>query len=272
MFTPGFRIFGLFSLLAMIGAVVYGIASGDTSGKDSFGVIDTESLKGVFSLGWQGGIGEHLGYILLIFLAVTTIGLGIVLMVFRDANAKSVAQIEGMEIAPKAQTASNRNFWPVVMALGLAIVIVGLVTSVAIVIIGIVLSAIAIFQWAIFAWSERLTGDPVANQQIRNRVMAPIEIPILGAAIIAILALGSSRVFLAVSEFNAVWVGAGIAIVIFSVAIFLAVKPKISQGIITSILAVAALGVIVAGIVYAAVGSREVHHLEKADTTEIVAE
>lgn len=262
MFTLGFRLFGLFSLLALIGAIVYGISTGDASGKDYFGIIDTETIKGVFSLGWQGGVGDHLGYVILIFLAFASLGLGIILVVFRDANAREIAKLEGVEVAPNPESVANRNFWPVVVAVGAAIALVGLAAGTAIFIIGLVLSAISILQWAIFAWSERLTGDPETNRQIRNRIMAPIEIPVLGAAIIAILAIGASRVFLTVSELNAVWVGTGIALIIFLGAIFLAMKPRISQSFITIILVVAAIGIIAAGIASAVIGSREVHHAD----------
>ena len=272
MFTLGFRIFGLFSLVAVVGAIVYGISTGDTSGKDYFGIIDTRTIKGVLSFGWQGGVGEHLGYVILAFLAFVSLGMGVVLVMFRDASAVAVAELENQEVAPKATTTPHKNFWPLVVVAGFAVVIVGLAISSAVVIMGFILTAIAVFEWAIFNWSERLTADPMVNRQIRNKVMAPIEIPVIGIAVVAILAIGVSRILLSVSEVNAVWVGTGIAIVVFLGAVVLATKPKISQGIITSILVVGALGIIVAGIVYASIGGRAVHHekpLKLIEATEI---
>ncbi len=260
MFTAGFRFFGLLSLMGLVGAISYGIATADTSGDDYLGIIDTEILKGVFSLGWEGGVGSHLGYVVFIFLAITGLGLAIVLMAFRDADPQAVAQLEGLEAAPEPSSApANMNFWPVVMAFGMAIILVGLITSAAIFVIGIILATVAILEWTVFAWSEKLTGDPVVNRQIRNRLMAPIEIPVLGAAGAAVLALGASRVFLAVSEASAVWVGTAMASVIFLSAIYIAAKPRISKSVIASLLVLGAVAVIAAGIASAAIGSREIH-------------
>ncbi len=260
MFTLGFRVFALFSVVAVASAIIYGIATGDTGGKDYFGVVDLEAIKGVFSLGWQGGVGEHLGYVIFVFLAFATLALGVILIKFRDASPTKLADLAEQESAPEATTTAVRNFWPLITVAGVAVSIVGLITNASVVVTGIILSAVAGLEWAIFAWSERLTADPVTNRQIRNRLMAPIEIPVLGAAAIAILALGASRVFLAVSELNAVWVGTGISVIIFLGAVFLASKPKISQRAISAILVVLAVAVIAIGIVSAAVGTRDIHH------------
>ncbi len=216
----------------------------------------------MLSLGWEGGIGEHLGYILFVFMAAGSLFMASMLAFFRDADPNVVAQLEGLETAPVSENPANRNFWPMAMAFGMIVMVVGLITHAAIFVIGIILAAASILEWTIFAWSERLTGDPVVNRQIRSRVMAPVEIPVLGAAIVAILALGASRVFLTVSELNAVWVGSGIAVVIFGGAAAFAARPKISKPVIASLLVVAALGVIAAGIASAAIGSREIHHEE----------
>ena len=44
----------------------------------------------------------------------------------------------------------------------------------------LVLGAVAI-EWTMQAWSDRATGDPAVNREIRNRVMLPIEVPVAGA-------------------------------------------------------------------------------------------
>ncbi len=267
MFTAGFRFFGLLSLMGLVGAIGYGISTADTSGDDYLGILDTEILKGVFSLGWEGGVGQHLGYVIFIFLALTALGLAIVMVLFRDADPQAVAQLEGLESAPEPSSVpANINFWPVVMAFGMAIILVGLITNAAVFIIGIILATVAILEWTVFAWSERLTGDPAVNRQIRNRLMAPIEIPVLGAAGAAILALGASRIFLAVSEANAVWAGTAIAAVIFLSAIYIAAKPRIPRAVIASLLVLGAVGIIAAGIASAAIGSREIHTEEHSES------
>ena len=59
---------------------------------------------------------------------------------------------------------------------------IGLVTHAAIFVIGLILAGVVIFEWMISAWADRATGDAAANRALRNRIMYPVEIPVLGAA------------------------------------------------------------------------------------------
>ena len=268
MLSPGFRLFALLGLAAFVSAIVFGVATGNTANDDYLGIVDTEAWKGVLSLGWEGGVGEHLGYVLFVVLGAVAVGLGAMLAIFRDGDAEAAPELAETETVPEAYFTQSRNFWPAVMAFGLIVILVGLVTHAAILVIGLVVGGVAFLEWVIFAWAERLTGDPSTNLKIRSRIMAPVEIPVLGAAGVAVLALGASRIFLSVSEINAIWVGTGIAILIFGAAVFLAARPKIPKAVIAGVLALAAMGIIAAGIAYAVAGSRDFHHEESSQEVE----
>lgn len=255
MLTAGFKLFFGIGALAAVGTIIYGVATGDPGGADYIGVVDRDAWKGVISLGWQGGVGEHTGFIVLFFAALVSGGLGCMLVAFRDADAESVGELAPTGETPPSVAPSEPSYWPVLSAFAVAVTVIGLVTHAAIFVIGLILAGVVAFEWMITAWADRATGDATANRALRNRLMNPIEVPVLGAAGVAILVVGGSRVLLAVSEFSAVWIAAGVSAVILLVAMLFVAKPHIGKSVITTVLAFAAVAVVAAGIVATAAGS-----------------
>lgn len=255
MLTPGFKLFFGLGALAAVGTIVYGIATGDPGGADYLGVVDRDAWKGVVSLGWQGGIGEHTGFIVLFFAALVSGGLGCMLVAFRDADAESVGELAPTGETPPSVAPTAPCYWPALSAFAVAVAVIGLVTHAAIFVIGLILAGVVAFEWMITAWADRATGDPGANRALRNRLMHPVEIPVLGAAGVAVLVVGGSRVLLAVSEFSAVWIAAGVATAILLVAMLFAARPRIGKSVIATVLAFAAVAIVAAGIVATAAGS-----------------
>ena len=268
MLTPGFKLFFGFGALAAVGAIIYGVATGDPGGADYLGVVDRDAWKGVISLGWQGGVGEHTGFIVLLFAALVSGGLGCMLVAFRDADAESVGELAPTGETPPSTAPTHPSYWPPLLAFAAAVVVIGLVTHAAIFVIGLILAGVVAFEWMVTAWADRATGDPAANRALRNRLMYPIEIPVLGAAGVAILVVGGSRVLLAVSEFSAVWIAAGVSAVILLVAMLFAARPRIAKPVITTVLAFAAVAIVAAGIVATAVGPYDHGHVEGHSTDE----
>ena len=268
MLTPGFKLFFGFGVLAAVGAIIYGVATGDPAGADYLGVVDRDAWKGVISLGWQGGVGEHTGFIVLVFAALVGGGLGCMLVAFRDADAESVGELAPTGETPPSTAPTHPCYWPPLLAFAAAVAVIGLVTHAAIFVIGLILAGVVAFEWMVTAWADRATGDPAANRALRNRLMYPIEIPVLGAAGVAILVVGGSRVLLAVSEFSAVWIAAGVSAVILLVAMLFAARPRIARSVITTVLAFAAVAIVAAGIVATAVGPYDHGHAGEHGTDE----
>lgn len=262
MLTTGFKLFFGFAVAAVVGAALYGVASGDLSGKDYLGFVDPGSFVGVLSLGWKGGVGDHVGYLVLIFTAIASALLAGVLVGFRDADPEAVARLTDTGEVPPAAGATTTNIWPMFGAIAAVVMVIGLVTHVSIFFVGLILLAVTGFEWMISAWADRATGDPVANQELRTRIMAPFEIPILGAAAIGVIALSASRIFLTVSQLNAVWVATALMVVIIAIAGALAAMDKPSRGTVVGVIAAGVIAVVAAGIISAAVGQRDFHHEE----------
>src|SRR5919106_1387222 len=106
--------FGL-GLVSLVLAVAYGWTTGGNG-------------VGPLTMGYRGGVGDHLGYGLLVAAGFISLFLGSVSLAVRDADAEAVVQVAGSEAVPAAIPASP-SYWPAVTAFGVALVIVGLVAS-----------------------------------------------------------------------------------------------------------------------------------------------
>ena len=100
MLTTGFKLWFGFFLGAVLAAVFAGYTSGATE-------------TGPLSLGWKGGVGNHVSYTILATGAGVLALLGLVAVAFRDADAEAQADFLGLEEAPPAQAVVGNSLWPV---------------------------------------------------------------------------------------------------------------------------------------------------------------
>jgi hypothetical protein len=205
LFTTGFKFFFGIGVALSTAAVLYGYTTGGNH-------------VGPLSLGWKGGVGEHLGYGLLVALGLSAIGIALTLISYRDADPADQAHFRGVDnIAPTAPVTGSH--WPIVGAFGVGTLAVGLVLNTAVFVTGLVICAAVAFEWMMDAWADRATGDPEANRALRNHIMAPLEIPAAGAAGVALGVLAVSRILLNVSQLGAVIVAGVIAVAILGLAV-----------------------------------------------------
>ena len=253
MFTWGSKyLFGLAGF-ALVGAALYGLISGG-------------GLVGVVSAGYKGGVGEHIGYTILLAIALVAMFLGVVNVMTRDGDAETAAADVGHDGVLSVSTPRTPSFWAPLAAFGVACLAVGLAVSQAFAILGIVILAIVLLEWTVLAWSDRATGDDSVNAVIRNRVIGPLEIPMLSMLGIAVLVIGLSRVLLTVSEAASTAIASIVAAVVFGTCVALA-KSKASRSIIAGLVALGALLVLGGGIAGAVRGEREiVHHGEHGES------
>jgi hypothetical protein len=253
MFTTGFKLYFGIAVGLFIAAIVYGYSTGG-------------GHVGPLTWGWKGGVGDHIGYVVLMGLSTVAGTLGLVLVAFRDADPAAQAHYVGVEQLPSTPTVTG-TIWPVVGAFGAGTMVVGLALHSAIFVVGLVICAAVAIEWSMDAWADRATGDPAANRELRNRIMAPIEIPAAGAAAVGIIVLAASRILLNSSKTGAViWAGA-IAVVILGIGTLYATKPKLNKNIIAGLVLVVAGAVLAGGIVAAVDGEREFHPHHTEDDT-----
>ncbi len=246
MFTTGFKFFfGLFAALA-VAAVVYGYSTGG-------------DVVGPVSIGWKGGVGEHIGYGVLLALAAASLAISAILVAFRDADAEAQADLLGVvEVAGNHDV--TPSFWPVAASFGVGATVIGLVLHPVIFMLGLALVALALVEWTMDAWADRATGDRQANQELRNRIMTPIEIPVVGALSVGLVVLAASRILLSVSKLGAVIVAGVVATLVLAGAAIYANWPGLGRRMVRALGVLGALALLVGGVVAAVVGEHEIVH------------
>jgi hypothetical protein len=258
MITTGSKWFFGLGFVSLVLAAAYGWTTGGNG-------------LGPLSLGYKGSVGDHLGYGILVSGAAVSLFLGFVATAVRDADAEAVAQVAGTDTVP-AVTPAGTSYWPPVAAFGVALVLIGLVSSTPVFVFGLIVLGIVLVEWTVQAWADRATGDPETNRRIRNRVMNPIEFPAVAALALGVIAIAFSRVFLTFSADVTVWVGVGLTALIVGGAFLVASRPRISSNVVIGLLVVAAVAIVSIGVAGALNGPREVHEEEEEEGTEAEAE
>jgi hypothetical protein len=249
MFTWGSKyLFGI-ALAAFVGAVVYGLISGG----DPVGVI---------SSGYKGGIGEHTGYTILMSASVGAFILGVVSVIVRDGDAEDMSALAGSDRTLAVRPPVGLSIVAPLTAFGIACLAVGVAVSSAFIYLGVAVLFVVGVEWLIQAWADRATGDDEVNNVIRKRMLGPIEVPLLGLLGIAVMAIGVSRILLAVSKTGATVIAVVAAAFIFFSAILIA-KARLPRAIVSAIVTFGAVAVLAGGIVGAVRGPRDFHHGEE---------
>ena len=161
------------------------------------------------------------------------------------------------------------SYWPIMAAVGMGVLMVGLVTDSLLTISGVALLLISAIEWTMSAWAEHLSTDVASNATERARLLRPFEISLYGALGIAIPVVLASRIFLTVSKTAASLAAIVIAAVILAFAFLVYAKPQLRRAVTASMLVLGGVALIVAGITSAVIGEREFHtpggHAEVSD-------
>jgi hypothetical protein len=250
MFTTGSKWFFGLGVVSLVLAAAYGW----TTGGNGLGPI---------TAGYKGGVGDHLGYTLLVSIAAVAIFLGLLSVATRDAAPSALAELIGSDTAPVVRPPAHAAYWPVLGAVGAAMVVLGLVISNVMFVAGLILLLAVLVEWMVLAWSDRATGDPEANRLLRSRLMGPFEVPIIGVLIAGTAVFAFSRLLLTSSELGAVAVATILGVVILGIGAALATRPNISPNVVAGVLSFCAVAVLVAGVAAAARGERTIEHHEE---------
>lgn len=262
MIPTGFKLYAGIAFAALAAAAIGGYTSGGT-------------VVGPISAGYKGGIGDQVSYVVLVGVAFVSIIVGSLLTFFRDADAESVAAAMGTDVAPVGQRPVAASVWPIVAGLGATTAIVGLALSSFVFGVGLVLLAIVAFEWTMTAWADRATGDPATNVALRNQIMGPFEIPLLGLLGGAVVVMAMSRIFIATAGTGAVVIGAVVSILILILGVFFATNPNLSKNamvMLTGALLVVVLGGGIWGLTQAGHHEEDDHsedHSEEAMSFEV---
>jgi hypothetical protein len=262
--TTGSKFFFGLGIVMFFTALVYGVV---TNGADHGGILHlisgngaVDALIGPVTFGYKGGVGDHVGYSILMGFSITSLGMGVASSAFRDSDALALAQLDGSDTPPVVARAVGLNAWPAIGAVGGTIVLLGWATSPILFVIGLAVIAIATVEWTISNWAEHSTGDALVNRAVRNRLMLPVEIPIGAVLLIGSVVFCLSRLLLAASEDGSIYVSMGFGLAIFVGALALSAGRQVRRGVAVGALVVGALVVLGVGIGAGIAGPR---HFEK---------
>jgi len=263
MITTGSKTFFGLGFAALFLALVYGVitngvgAGGAVAGISGNGAVD--ALLGPLTIGYKGGVGEHIGYAMLLGFALANIGFGTATSYFRDADAEALAQLGGTD-TPPIVLGPGPNAWPFVTAVGAGIVVLGLATSSVLFVIGVIMIVVAGVEWTIAAWADAASGDPEVNRIIRSRLMLPLEAVGGSLLLIGFVIFSVSRAFIAFPGMAAVWIALVMGGVVFGGALVIGSRPHLKRSLVLGILVATAVGTLAVGIIGGVKGAP--HHGE----------
>lgn len=151
----------------------------------------------------------------------------------------------------------TQSMWPLISAIGVVFLGLGLVTSSVVFFGGIVVLLAAISEWMVQAWSERASTDLAHNTAARKRLLNPIEFPVLAAVGLGVVIFAFSRIMLTVDKSTGaiLFIVAG-ALVLVAGSLF-AIKPNMKRSVGAAICVLGALGIVAGGVASAVSGERE---------------
>jgi len=165
-------------------------------------------------------------------------------------------EVVGSEDSPSSNPAPTTSMWPLLTAIGAALLLLGTITQEVIFLLGIVVLVGAFAEWTVLAWSERASSDDVFNAIARKRLLNPIEFPVLGAVGLGVVIFSFSRVMLAVDKKVGVALFIIIGTLLLAGGVLFASRTTLRRSVISAICAVAAVGIVAAGIAGASSGMR----------------
>jgi hypothetical protein len=232
MFTTGSKLFLGATALAMVATIVFGITEGGVVGWTA-----TVSLVGVtLALAVLAGVNIY----------------------GRDGNVSAMDAAATTE-STAAQDPPTPTMWPALAALALGVIVVGLVTSAAVFKIGLVLLLAVIIEWMVVAWSEQASVDRTYNAGLRQRILHPLEFPVLAAIGLGIVIYSFSRIMLFISKTTGPAIFGIVAALVLLAGVLFAYSPGLKKSVAIGVCTIAALGLVSTGAVMAIDGEREIH-------------
>lgn len=276
MLTRGSRFYFAASLTTYVVGVLYGVLTQtfDVGVKNLLlgdGVVN--AVLGPLTFGYKGGVGDHVGYTLLMVFAGGCLLLGLMAVAFRDVDVDALVE-QDPDAGAVQPTPPTSNVWPAVGGVSLAIAALGAAVDPIIMWLGIGGVIVAAVEWTGVAWSEGVSSDLSAQAVARRRLMLPVEVPVGGALLLGVVAISFSRLLLAVESNVAIAVTLALAGVAFLGVVLLAKAESVRKPLAVGAVCAVAVLVLATGVIGAALGPAEVHkvnsqaELEKAHSEE----
>ena len=106
------------------------------------------------------------------------------------------------------------------------------------------------------AWSESASDDPAHNESARQRLLHPIEFPVIATLGLGVVIFSFSRIMLAISKSAGAVVFMVAATLVLLAGSWFALRPALKGALVSAICVVGAVGIVAGGIAGAGVGLR----------------
>jgi hypothetical protein len=226
-----------FAAVAMVSSTVYGFATKDASAAT-----------------------------VLVFVSLGALVLGLaVAFAGADRAPWLAADAPHSEQTPVGDRPAAPSLWPLAAAGAFGVLTVAAATTGIVLIAAAVLLVLIGLAWLIQHWTEQPSYTPVFGGRIRERFLLPFGLPVAVMALVAIIAISLSRIFLALPEQGTRAVALAIAVVILLSAFVVAASERAARTALALLSAVALTAAIGAGVAGVAHGERR---FEKAKETK----
>ncbi|MDQ2825427.1 MAG: cupredoxin domain-containing protein [Actinomycetota bacterium] len=202
--------------------------------------------------------GDVLGGTLYLMVGVVAFLLGVVLSSVRENELAPVIAADAPAPVVRAVAVApvpGGGAWPLVAAVAVGLVVMGLVESSLFAAAGVLVGLVAAAGWLSRATSES-TGRGVS--------LLPVGLPVLGLSFVASVMFCLSRILLAVPEKASTGIALAVAVLIMVVASVSALRPNVSGRTMAAALALGAMVMVGGGVAAAAVGERHIGEGDKA--------
>lgn len=200
--------------------------------------------------------GGSLGVVSLAFLAVALFFMGAIASFVRDGHVLST-DTDAHATSNAAQRGAGRSWFPLGTALSAGMVAVGLVGPPGIFRVGICLLFAMLGQWLIKNWSDRASSDATYNEKVRAWVVHPLEIPVGGAILLAVIVLSFSRIMLSLSKESGLIVFSVMAALILTFGSMVSIRRGASRRVIGAVAGLVMVALSGTGIALALDGERQ---------------
>ena len=232
MFTTGSKMFLGATMLSVVAAIVFAASTGG-------------------AVGLMSTIGLVTAAVIFTFLA------GINLFT-RDGNTPSMEQ--GIEhTSSAAQPPVGRSMWPLIAAIGIGGLIVGVVSKPVVFKVSVIVLFAAIVEWMVQSWSERASADDRYNANLRSRMLNSLEFPILGTVGAGAVIYAFSRLMLAANPDAGRWIFVFIGAVVIAGGFMFATGRVTSKRTVAGVCTISAVVLLGVGVASALQGQRTIH-------------
>ncbi len=153
------------------------------------------------------------------------------------------------EAVAAAAPAPRDSVWPALLALGVALTLVGLATVPVVFVVGIAVTLGGAAEWLTTNWADRASNDRRFNNDVvRTKSIGPLEYPAASAVALAAIAYLFSRVMLNMSKSGGAIAFIVVASLVVTVAFLAAYKPSFRGRPLVAVLTLGGLVLVGAGV------------------------